>query len=246
MGFLEGKVAVVTGAGGGMGKATAKILAREGARIVACDISGAQDQTVAEIGGEAVAVQCDIADEVQVANAVDLAASRFGRLDAMLNVAGIGSGGPIETLTGETLQRMLDVNLKGMLYGSQQAVRVMKDNGGGVILNWSSLAGLIPSPNSAAYAISKAAVLMMTRSFAVETGKYNIRSNAICPGVILTEGMGIPAAKAHPDRASGNPLGRPGLPDEAGELAAFLVSDRASYINGVMIPLDGGWGCMLG
>ncbi|SFF76944.1 NAD(P)-dependent dehydrogenase, short-chain alcohol dehydrogenase family [Novosphingobium sp. CF614] len=245
MGFLEGKVAVVTGAGSGMGKATATVLAREGALVVACDISGAQEQTVAELGGQAVAAGCDISDEAQVSAVIDLAVEKFGRLDAMLNVAGIGAGGPIETLEAGDLQRMLDVNLKGMFFGAKHAVRAMKETGGGAIVNWSSLAGLIPSPNSGAYAISKAGVVMMTRQFAVEAGKYKIRSNAICPGVILTEGMGIAAAKAHPERATGNPLGRAGLPEEAGELAAFLVSDRAAYINGVLIPLDGGWSCML-
>ncbi|SDC73219.1 NAD(P)-dependent dehydrogenase, short-chain alcohol dehydrogenase family [Sphingomonas sp. YR710] len=245
MGTLDGKVAIVTGAGSGMGKATAKILAREGAKVVAADISGLQEQTVAEIGANAIAARCDISDEAQLSALVDLAVEKFGRLDAMLNVAGIGAGGPIESMSAQDLDRMLNVNLKGMFFGAKHAVRAMKNNGGGAIINWSSLAGLIPSPNSAAYAISKAGVVMMTKSFAVECGKYNIRSNAICPGLILTEGMGQAAAKAQPDRATVNPLGRPGLPEEAGELAAFLVSDRGSYINGVAIPIDGGWGCLL-
>jgi NAD(P)-dependent dehydrogenase (short-subunit alcohol dehydrogenase family) len=246
MRFLEGKVAVVTGAGSGMGKATAKILAREGALVVVCDISGAQDDTAAQLGGDAIAAHCDIRDESQVSAVIDLAVAKFGRLDAMLNVAGIGEGGPLESLEEVDLQRMLDINLKGMFFGAKHAVRAMKATGGGAIVNWSSLAGLIPSPNSGAYAISKAGVAMMTQSFAVEAGKYNIRSNAICPGLILTEGMGQAAARAAPDRVTRNPLGRAGLPEEAGELAAFLVSDRAAYINGVLIPLDGGWGCMMG
>jgi NAD(P)-dependent dehydrogenase (short-subunit alcohol dehydrogenase family) len=245
MGFLEGKVAVVTGAGLGMGKATAQVLAREGAFIVACDISGAQEQTAKELGANAIAVQCDISDEAQVSAAVDQAVAKFGRLDAMLNVAGIGAGGPIESLEAADLKRMIDVNLMGMFFGTKHAVRAMKETGGGAIVNWSSLAGLIPSPNSGAYAISKAGVLMMTQSFAVEAGKYNIRTNAICPGVILTEGMGLPVLKHNPARAVANPLGRAGLPQEAGELAAFLVSDRGSFINGALIPLDGGWSCML-
>jgi NAD(P)-dependent dehydrogenase (short-subunit alcohol dehydrogenase family) len=245
MGFLEGKIAVVSGAGGGMGKATAQVLAREGATIIACDISGAQDQTAAELGGDNIAVQCNMADEAQVSAAIDLAVSKFGRIDAMLNVAGIASGGPIETQEAAELKRMMDVNLMGMFFGAKHAVRVMKETGGGAIVNWSSLAGLIPSPNSGAYAMTKAAVAMMTQSFAVEAGKYKIRSNAICPGVILTEGMGLPVLKHMPERVTVNPLGRGGLPEEAGELAAFLISDRAAFINGVLIPLDGGWSCML-
>jgi NAD(P)-dependent dehydrogenase (short-subunit alcohol dehydrogenase family) len=243
MGFLEGKVAVVTGAGSGMGKATAKILAREGAKVVVSDISGAQDQTAADIGAAAIATRCDISDEAQVSDLIDLAVAKFGRLDAMLNVGGIGAGGPIESLDVADLDRML--NLKGMFFGAKHAVRAMKNNGGGAILNWSSLAGLVPSPNSGAYNIAKAGVAMMTQSFALECGKYNIRSNAICPGLVLSEGMGQAAARMAPERMTANPLGRAAQPEEAGELAAFLVSDRATYLNGVLIPFDGGWGLKL-
>jgi NAD(P)-dependent dehydrogenase (short-subunit alcohol dehydrogenase family) len=245
MGFLEGKVAAITGAGSGMGKACAKIFAREGARIVISDISGAQDQTAAEIGGDVVATRCDISDEAQVSAMIDLAVAKFGRLDAMLNVGGIGAGGLMEYLESDDLSRMLDINLKGMFFGAKHAVRAMKATGGGTITNWSSLAGLIPSAGSGAYNIAKAGVAMMTKNFAVECGKYNIRSNAICPGMILTEGMGRAGYEAQPKRATVNPLGRPGAADDAGELAAFLASDRAAYLNGVLIPLDGGWGAML-
>lgn len=245
MGFLEGKVAVVTGAGSGMGRASATILAREGAKVVISDISGAQDQTAAEIGGGAIATRCDISDEGQVAALIDLAVSKFGRLDAMLNVGGIGAGGAIEFIETADLDRMLNINLKGVYFGAKHAVRAMKNNGGGAILNWSSLGGLIPSPNGGAYCMAKAGIAMMTRSFAVECGQYNIRSNAICPGLILSEGMGQAAAKHNPGMATLNPLGRAGTPEEAGELAAFLVSDRAAYINGVLIPIDGGWGSKL-
>jgi NAD(P)-dependent dehydrogenase (short-subunit alcohol dehydrogenase family) len=245
MGFLEGKVAVVTGAGSGMGRASAKILAREGAKVVASDISGAQDQTVAEIGGDAIATRCDISDEAQVAALIDLAVAKFGRLDAMLNVGGIGAGGAIEFIESADLDRMLNINLKGVYFGAKHAVRAMKNNGGGAILNWSSLGGLVPSPGGGAYCMAKAGIAMMTRSFAVECGKYNIRSNAICPGLILSEGMGQAAARNNPAMAKLNPLERAGTPEEAGELAAFLVSDRAAYINGVLIPIDGGWGSKL-
>jgi NAD(P)-dependent dehydrogenase (short-subunit alcohol dehydrogenase family) len=245
MGLLEGKIAAITGAGSGMGKACAMIFAREGAQVVISDISGAQEQTRAEIGGDAVAMHCDISDEKQVAALVDLAVEKFGRLDAMLNVGGIGSGALLEFLEEKDFDRMLNINLKGMFFGAKHAVRAMKQTGGGTITNWSSLAGLTPSVGSGAYNIAKAGVAMMTRNFAIECGKYNIRSNAICPGMILTEGMGRAGYEAQPSRATINPLGRPGAAEDAGELAAFLASDRANYINGVLIPLDGGWGSMM-
>jgi NAD(P)-dependent dehydrogenase (short-subunit alcohol dehydrogenase family) len=246
MGFLDAKVAVVTGAGSGMGKASAKILAREGARLVISDISGAQEQTRDEIGAADIVVTgCDISQQAQVAAMIDLALEKFGRVDAMLNVGGIGAGGPIETLGEPELDRMLNVNLKGMFFGAKHAVRAMKTNGGGAIVNWSSLAGLIPSPGSGSYNIAKAGVAMMTRQFSVECGRYNIRTNAICPGMILTEGMGRQGYEHQPSRATVNPLGRPGASEDAGELAAFLISDRAAYINGVLIPLDGGWSNMI-
>jgi NAD(P)-dependent dehydrogenase (short-subunit alcohol dehydrogenase family) len=247
MGFLEGKVAVVTGAGSGMGKATAIILAREGAKVVVSDISGAQDATRDQIGGSGVvATRCDISDQSQISATIDLAVATFGRLDAMLNVGGIGAGGPIESLDEPELDRMLNINLKGMFFGTKHAVRAMKNNGGGAIVNWSSLAGLIPSVGSGSYNMAKAGVAMMTRQFSVECGKYNIRTNAICPGMIYTEGMGKQGIEHQPHRATANPLGRPGVAEDAGELAAFLVSDRANYINGVLIPLDGGWGNTMG
>ncbi|SFF96673.1 NAD(P)-dependent dehydrogenase, short-chain alcohol dehydrogenase family [Novosphingobium sp. CF614] len=245
MGFLEGKVAAITGAGSGMGKACARIFAREGAMVLVSDISGAQEQTAADIGAQAVATRCDISDEAQVSAMIDLAVSKFGRLDAMLNVGGIGSGALLESLEAADFDKMLNINLKGMFFGAKHAVRAMKETGGGTITNWSSLAGLIPSVGSGAYNIAKAGVAMMTRQFAVEAGKYNIRSNAVCPGMILTEGMGRAGYEAQPKRATVNPLGRPGAAEDAAELAAFLASDRAAYINGVLIPLDGGWGCML-
>jgi NAD(P)-dependent dehydrogenase (short-subunit alcohol dehydrogenase family) len=241
MGFLEGKIAVVTGAGSGMGKASAKILAREGAKVILADISGAQEQTAAEIGDAAIPTRCDTSDEAQVSAVIELAVAKFGRLDAILNVAGIGIGAAIDDTSEQDLDRLIGINQKGVYFGAKHAARAMKDNGGGAIINWSSIGGLIPSPHSGAYCMTKAAVTMMTRSFAIEMGKYNIRCNAICPGLMLTEGMGQAAARNNPALAALAPLGRAGQPEEAGELAAFLASDRAAYITGALIPIDGGW-----
>jgi NAD(P)-dependent dehydrogenase (short-subunit alcohol dehydrogenase family) len=242
---LEGKVAVITGAGSGMGKASAKVFAREGAKLVISDISGAQARTAEEIGGDVVAMRCDISDESQVAALIDAAVSKFGRLDAMLNVAGIASGAMIESVEETDLDRIIDVNMKGVFWGVKYAVRAMKANGGGAIVNWSSLVGLTPIPGCSAYNMTKAGVAMLTKSTAIEYGPHNIRCNAMAPGMILTEGMGREGMESNPSRATRNPLRRPGAPEDAGELAAFLASDRAAYINGVIIPLDGGWGAML-
>jgi NAD(P)-dependent dehydrogenase (short-subunit alcohol dehydrogenase family) len=245
MGLLDGKVAVVTGAGSGMGRACARIFAREGARLVISDISGAEAETAEAIDGEVVAMRCDVSQEAEVAALVAAAVARFGRLDAMLNVGGVASGGFIESVEEPDFDRVIAVNLKGVFWGTKHAVRAMKQTGGGAIINWSSLAGLVPSFGASVYSASKAAVVQLTRSTAVEYGPHNIRANAICPGMIATEGMGAQALKFDPTKATRNPLGRPGTPDDAGELAAFLASDRAGYLNGVIIPLDGGWGIKL-
>jgi len=246
VGILDGKVAVITGAGSGMGKAAAKVFAEEGARIAICDVSGAEEQTAHDIGGDVLVRKCDVSDESQIEALIAAAVARFGRVDAMLNVAGIGVGGDLLTLDVADLDRLFNINFKGVLFGSRQAVRVMKDSGGGTITNWASLAGLIPPPGTVAYGAMKAAVIHLTKSIAVEHGPLNIRANALCPGVITTEGMGAASAATTPGKALRNPLGRAGSPKDAADLAAFLASDKATYLNGVIIPLDGGWSCMLG
>jgi NAD(P)-dependent dehydrogenase (short-subunit alcohol dehydrogenase family) len=245
--LLEGKVAVITGAGSGMGKASAKIFAGYGAKLVLADVSGAEDATAAEIGGGAgvLARSCDVGDEAAVAALIAEAVSTYGRLDAILNVAGIGEGGPLESFEEAQLDRVFDINFKGVFFGSKHAIRAMKDNGGGTILNWASLAGIVPAPGAGGYGAIKAAVIQLTKSVAAEYGHANIRANAICPGKIDTEGMGAQSAIKTPDKGSRNPLGRAGASEDAAELAAFLASDKANYISGVAIPLDGGWSCKM-
>jgi NAD(P)-dependent dehydrogenase (short-subunit alcohol dehydrogenase family) len=246
VGILDGKVAVITGAGSGMGKASANVFAREGARLVISDITGAEDQTASDIGGsDVVAMHCDVSKEEQVAALVQAAVEKFGRVDAVLSVGGIASGGPIDTIEEAEVDRIYSVNFKGVFFGTKYAIKAMKDTGGGSIVNWSSLAGVVPSPYSSIYSSMKAAVAHFTKSTAVEAGQYNIRANALCPGMIATEGMGALALQTDPTKATRNPLGRAGTAAEAGEIAAFLCSDGGAYLNGVIIPLDGGWGVKL-
>ena len=243
MGLLDGKIAVITGAGSGMAKASTKIFVREGARVVAADISGAEKDTAREVGDGVIPFHCDVTKEADVEALIATAVKEFGRVDAVLNVAGIGgSGGLIADVKMADYDRTLDVDLRGVLLGMKYGIRAMLAAGrGGVVLNWSSIGGLNASPGTGVYSAAKAGVIAATKAAAVEYGPKGIRANAICPGIILTEIMGAAGAKHFPQMLEKAALKRPGQPAEVAEVAAFLASDRASYISGAVIPVDGGW-----
>ena len=246
MGELEGKVAVITGAGSGMAKVAAKVFVREGAQVVTADISGAQEETAALLGDSARPFQVDVSNEPDVVALMEFARREFGRVDAMLNVAGLGTAGPLADADMAEYDRVLDVDLRGVFLGTKHAIRAMRDSGGGSILNWSSLAGFGASFETSIYATAKAGVFGLTRAAAAEYGPLGIRANVICPGMIVTaEGMGSESSELYPDLMKASALGRPGTPDEVAELASFLASDRASYISGAIIPIDGGQSCQL-
>jgi NAD(P)-dependent dehydrogenase (short-subunit alcohol dehydrogenase family) len=245
MGLLDGKVAVITGAGSGMGKASVRVFVREGARVVAADISGAEEATAAEVGEGVIPVHCDVTNEDDIAAAIAVAVSELGSLDAMLNVAGIADGAMVADITQDHYDRSMDVDLRGVVFGMKHAIRAMTAAGhGGVILNWSSVGSLGGSPFTAVYTAAKAGVNAATKVAAVEYGAQGIRVNAILPGFIHTEIMG-----AHPEWMPGilekAALGRGGQADEVAEVAAFLASDRASFVTGANIPVDGGWSAKL-
>jgi NAD(P)-dependent dehydrogenase (short-subunit alcohol dehydrogenase family) len=239
MGFLDGKVAVITGAGSGMAKASVKIFVREGAQVVAGDISGAEKDTATEVGAGVLPVHCDVTKEADIEAMVRAAVDEFGRLDVMLNVAGIAEGVMVTDITEEHYDRTMDVDLKGVLFGMKHGIKAMLAAGnGGAVVNWSSVGGLGGSPFTSVYNAAKHGVIGATKCAAVEYGAQGIRVNAVCPGFIHTEIMGKHAPPGILEKA---PLNRGGQAHEVAEVAAFLASDRASYVSGAVIPVDGGW-----
>jgi NAD(P)-dependent dehydrogenase (short-subunit alcohol dehydrogenase family) len=239
MALLDGKVAVITGAGSGMAKASVKLFVDEGARVIAADISGAEKDVAADIGRAVVPVHCDVTKEADVEAIMRAAIDEFGQLDAVLNVAGIGDAAMMADVTMEHYDRVMDIDLRGVLLGTKHAIRTMLEGRGGAIVNWSSIGGLNASPFTGVYSAAKAGVISVTRTAAVEYAEQGIRVNCVCPGYIKTEGMGA-SLDHYPGAAELTPMKRLGQPHEIAEVAAFLCSDRASFVTGAIVPIDGG------
>jgi len=242
MGELDGKVAVITGAGSGMARASTRIFVREGAKVLAADISGRENDTAAELGDVVVPFHCDVTQEHEVEAMFAAALEAFGRVDAVLNVAGIGGAQPLADITLDEYEKIMAVDLKGVLLGTKHGIKTMLPSGGGAIVNWSSTGGLNASvlPVSV-YSAAKAGVISFTKAAAVEYGDRGIRANAICPGFVETELSGGPgSAERFPQVVQGQALKRGAHPDEIAEVASFLASDRASFITGAIIAVDGG------
>lgn len=243
---LKDKVAIVTGAARGIGRATAERLIEEGAKILICDIDEAQlTRTAAELGGEdrVIAQLVDVVNKRHVEQLVDKAVEHFGRLDIMVNNAGIAPVVDFLDVTEEMLSRVLDVNLKGAFYGTQAAGRQMiKQGGGGVIINMSSINSGLANPNVAPYAISKGGMNQVTSTAAVAFAPHGIRVVGVGPGTIMTDMVAGAFMNSAGNHAilSRTPLGRYGQASEIAAVVAFLASDDASYITGETVYVDGG------
>jgi NAD(P)-dependent dehydrogenase (short-subunit alcohol dehydrogenase family) len=248
--LLEGKVAVITGGGSGIGRATAIAFAREGARVVIGNRNvAAGEATVAAIraaGGECRFVRTDVTVAAEVERLVETAVAAHGKLDCMFNNAGINLAGAVTEVSEEDWDRCIDTNLKSVFLGSKYALPHLIRNGGGTIVNDSSNAGLIGRPNDPVYCASKHGIIGLTKSMALRHGPQNVRVNAICPGPIESqmmvdgrEAMGD-AGKFDRMAASQTALKRIAPAEEVGELVVFLASDAARNITGAAIPIDGG------
>jgi NAD(P)-dependent dehydrogenase (short-subunit alcohol dehydrogenase family) len=247
---LEGKRSVVTGAASGLGREVALLFASEGARVVVADLNAAGAEAVAnEINGGgtgAVAQACDVTVEDQVRAALDRCRSEWGGLDTLVNNAGVQLEKPLDETTNEEYDWIFDVNVRGVFWGCKHAVAMMRESGGGAIVNTASALSLVSDPFLPVYTASKHAVLGLTRSVGVGYAADGIRCNCVCPGDMQTpmierywEATGDPE-KARREMASMYPAGQIGQPGEVARAVLFLASDEASYVNGAFMQVDGG------
>ncbi|MCS7005746.1 MAG: SDR family oxidoreductase [Cytophagales bacterium] len=250
---LDNKIAVITGGGSGIGKEIAKLFAKQGATSVILEISEqaalTSKQEIEKEGGKVAVFPCDVSKHAEVKEVFENIFQRFGKLNILVNNAGVSHIGTIETTTEADLDRIYNINIKGVYNCLQAGVEKMKLSGGGVILNMASIASSVGLPDRFAYSMSKGAVLMMTFSVARDMLKYNIRCNCISPARVHTPFVDNFIAKNYPGREAeifeklshSQPIGRMAQPEEIAFLALYLCSDEASFVTGSDYPIDGGF-----
>ena len=241
---LKGKVSIITGGGQGIGRATAVKFGKEGAKVAVCDINAAAASETAALvnaaGGEAISFSIDVTDKKSIAVMVEGVMAQWGRIDTLVNNAGIVQDARLSKMTDDQFERVIDVNLKGVYNCTKAVVDIMLEQNSGCILNASSIVGIYGNFGQTNYAATKFGVIGMVKTWARELGKKGIRANAICPGFIHTPilaNMPEKIIKMMEDRV---PLGRLGQPEEIANAYAWLASDEASYINGAVIEVSGG------
>ena len=251
IGKLDGKVALITGAGSGMGQATALLFAKEGAKVGVVDYvpAGGQEtvKMIIEGGGEAIFIEADISKAADAEGMVKTTVDTYGRIDILHNNAGISQRMiPLAEITEEAWNHVIDVNLKGVFLGSKYTIPKMLDQGGGVIINTASCAGLVGWAGLSAYSASKGGVILLTKTMALDYAGQNIRVNCICPGFIRTPmaDRQLPkdpqAQQAVTMRIQQSPMGRMGQPQEIAQAALYLASDDSSFVTGAVLVVDGG------
>lgn len=248
-GRLDGKIALITGGGSGIGQATALVFAREGAKVVVADVLvEGGEATVSQIkkgGGDAVFVKTDVSQDAEVEALVQKAVATYGRLDCAFNNAGIaGAAARTADYTQKQWDRVIGINLTGVWLCMKYEIAQMVKQGGGAIVNTASVAGLVGFRHGPAYVAAKHGVVGLTKTAALEYAKANIRVNAVCPGVINTpmfeKGLQIDPRIAD-TMAAREPIGRLGKPEEIAEAVVWLCSEAASFVTGLPMAVDGGW-----
>ncbi len=244
---MTGRVAVITGAGSGIGAASARRFAATGARVVVSDVNDADGEAVVAsitaAGGDAVYCRADVREEKDVERLMATAVERFGALHVLFNNAGIGTYAPVPELAPEIWQQVLAVNVTGVFLASRAAIPHLRRAGGGAIVNTASISGLFGDYGLAAYNASKGAVVTLTKCMAIDHARDNIRVNALCPGPIDTPLLrqvldAMPGIAAAYDACV--PMGRIGTPEEVADVALFLASDAARFVTGTTLVVDGG------
>ncbi|WP_246011613.1 SDR family NAD(P)-dependent oxidoreductase [Nocardia mexicana] len=241
---LTGRVAVVTGAARGIGRATAVLLRARGARLVVTDRRNSVEELAADDPDHIAALVGDVADEEMASTTMQSAIDRFGRLDILVNNAGRTLNKPITDTGAEEFDEIARINARGNFLQAREAFRVMQSQGGGVIVSVASVSSVVAFPTQTAYAASKGALAQISRVLAVEGGPHGIRSNAVLPGVIDTdimEGVVDNGREMLASFGTAHPIGRIGRPEEVAEAVAFLCCDAASFITGALVAVDGGW-----
>ena len=248
---LNQRVAVITGAGSGIGRAMALRFASEGARILSADVNAASAEATAdavrEQGGEAVPFAVNVIEPEQVRLMVERARDAFGRIDILCNNAGVGSTTNVVEQDPEQWDWVMAVNVKSVFLGCKYAIPVMLEQGGGVIINTASVAGMVGIINRAAYSASKGAVIALTKQVAIDYVEHNIRVNCLCPGTVDSPWVGRllaqsdDAAEMRRSLEARQPMGRLGTPEEVAGAALYLASDDAAFITGTGLVIDGGW-----